>query len=358
MFNKKKYNKMENGLSYEEKKIESKIQILQENIQKEDIVLQYKKMPYENISEYQIILYFPSENDENNETKENIKVLLLINLTKKKIYIYSLNINQISDARDLFHFISQKNIMKFNYESINLLDIIENIKNFVSNISKKDLSKIGSFYLGEEYDINAIFMIKDLFRINCFHFDVIRGEYLNIPSLVCISDDYFCLYEYGNNYNKKIKDIKNKFTLVFYANLKSIISFKKSLVDSIVTIEFRRNVNNKVFCLKISSDEEEDMDKVMNILIEKIKNIRYRMNIYEKKQGKLPQIDIVDTEQNISLYEDKLQKEENVNDLKQLLKLYEDAIVFYSAINDNKYIEYNNKVRKLLKNEKYSHLLS
>ena len=350
---------MENGLSDEEKKIESKIQILQETIQKDNIVLQYKKMPYENISEYQIILYFPKENDEDKENKENIKLLLLINLTKKKIYLYSLNITQISDVRDLFPFINYKNI-KFDYESTDLLGIVENIKNFISNIFKKDLSKIGRFYLGEEYDINVISMVQDLFTINCFHYDVIDGNYQNIPSLVCISDDYFCLYEYGNNYNKNIKDTKNKFTLVFFANLKSIVSFKKSLIDSIVTIEFRRNLKNKVFYLKISSNEEEDMDKVMNILIEKIKNIGYRMNIYEKKRGKLPQIDIADTEKNIVLYEDKIKNEENVNvnDLKKLLELYEDAIVFYSAINDNKYIEYNNKVRKLLKNEKYSELLT
>ena len=53
----------------------------------------------------------------------------------------------------------------------------------------------------------------------------------------------------------------------------------------------------------------------------------------------------------------KLKKEESADILKKLLALYEDAIVYYSAINDNRYNEYNNKVRKLLKNEKYSELL-
>lgn len=345
---------MENGLSDEEKKIESKIQILQGNIQKDNIVLEYKKMPYEKISEYQIILYFPIENKEN---KENIKLLLLLNLTKKKLYLYSLNIIQISDARDLLPFISQIINNNINFDKINFLTIIENTKNFLSNILKKDLSKIGRFYLGEEYDINLISMLKDLFILKCFHYDVIDGNYINIPSLICISDDYLCLYEYGNDYNKYIKDIKNKFTLVFYGNLKSIISFKKSLVGSIVTIVFRRDLNNKVYCLKISSEDEDDMDKVMDVLIEKIKNIGYRMNIYEKKRGKLPQIDITCTEENITLYEEKLKKEESGDILKKLLALYEDAIVYYSAINDNRYNEYNNKVKRLLKNEKYSELL-
>ena len=128
------------------------------------------------------------------------------------------------------------------------------------------------------------------------------------------------------------------------------------MVGSIVTLSFRRDLNNKMFNLKISGDEE-DMDKIMDILIEKIKNIGYRMNIYEKKQGKLPPINIKETEKNINFYEEKLEKEENTNILKKLLSYYEEAIEYYSAINDNRYIEYNNKVKKILKNEKYSQLL-
>ena len=49
--------------------------------------------------------------------------------------------------------------------------------------------------------------------------------------------------------------------------------------------------------------------------------------------------------------------EDNAEILKQLLSLYEQAIEFYSAINDKRYIEYNNKISKLLKNPKYSELL-
>lgn len=343
---------MENGLSDEEKVIESKIQILESNLKKDNISIEYKKMPYEKISEYQIIISFPLLNENKNE---NYKFLLLINLTKKKIYLYSLNLVQISDSRDLLHFIAQNLNNKFNSE-INLLNIIEGIKHFLKSFPNKNLCKIGRFYLGEEYDINLISNLKDIFTLKCLHNDIINGNYINIPSLVSISDDYFCLYEYGQESNKYLKDIKNKFTLVFYGNIKSIISFKKSLVGSIVTITFRRDLNNKIFNLKISGDED-DMDNIMNILIEKIKNIGYRMNIYEKKKGELPQINISETERNIYIYEEKLEKEENVNVLKKLLSFYEDAIEYYSAINDNRYIEYNNKVRKILKNEKYTELL-
>ena len=72
---------------------------------------------------------------------------------------------------------------------------------------------------------------------------------------------------------------------------------------------FRRDLNNKTFTLKITSDEDEDMDKVMDMLILKIRNIGYRMNIYEKKEGELPKINIEETEKNYNdikaLYEGK-----------------------------------------------------
>ena len=344
---------MENGLSDNEKLMELKIKDLQEKLENKDISLEYKQMPYEKISEYHIMISFPPLTEEN---EENVKFLILINLSKMKIYIYSLNLFQISDFRDLYPFINQTNRNNFNLESLNLFNIIENIRIFLPSLTEKDLSKIGRFYLGEEYDINIISNLKEILIMNCYHYDVIDGNYINIPSLITISDDYLCLYEYGQESNKYLKDIKNKITLVFYGNIKSILSFKKSLVGSIVTITFRRELN-KIFSLKVVGNDDEDMDKIMDILREKIKNIGYRMNIYEKKQGKLPQINIADTEKNINLYEEQLKIEENSEILKKLLLSYEEAVEYYSAINDKRYIEFNNKAKRLLKNEKYSELL-
>ena len=345
---------MENGLSEEEKLIELKLQFLQENLNDENISYEVKKMPYDKSKEFQIIFSFPQINGQN---EENIKFVLLINLTRKKMHLYSLNLLGISDGRDLLPFITQTNCYKFNFEDLNLLNIVENIKVFLSKITEKDLAKIGRFHLGEEYDIYLISNLKEIFIKNCYHYDAIDGDYMYIPSLISISNDYLCLYEFSIEPNKRLKDIKNKFLLVFYGNIKSILSFKRSLVGSIVTITFRRDFNNKIFNLKICGNNDEEMDKIMDTLIEKIKNVGYRMNIYEKKQGQLPQINIEDTEKNITLYEEKLQNEENANNLKKLLSFYEEAIEYYSAINDNKYIEYNNKARKLLKNEKYANLL-
>ena len=51
-------------------------------------------------------------------------------------------------------------------------------------------------------------------------------------------------------------------------------------------------------------------------------------------------------------------EEESSTVIKELLKLYEKAIEYYSAINDKRYILYNNKIRRILKNEKYSKLIA
>ena len=345
---------MEKNLD-DDKIIEEKIEYLQENLKDENILFESKKMPYDKTLEYQIIFSFPLIIE--NEEKKNIKFLLSINLIKNKIYLFSLNLSEISDGRDLLPFINLSKSNIFNIEDLNLLTIIEKIKIFLSTLSNQNLIRIGRFYLGEEYDINLISSLKDLFIKRCFHYDVIDGNYINIPSLITISNDYLCLYEFSLEPNKYVEDIKNKFQLVFYGNIKSILSFKKSLYGEVVTISFRREFKDKIFNLKISGNEEEDMDKIMDVLIEKIKNIGYRMDIYEKKQGQLPKINIVDTEKNISINEEKLKNEDNAEILKQLLSLYEQAIEFYSAINDKRYIEYNNKISKLLKNPKYSELL-
>ena len=340
---------MENEVYNKEKILETNISLLKNQLKKDNIFLQTKF----NSFTYYLYLFFPTKEKSNN----NIELLLFINLLTDRIYLYSLNLIQISDGRDLLPYITYKFYNKINYKSNNIIELIEKINIFLSTLTEKNLSKTGRFYLGEIYDIDLISNLKYIYKFNCFHCDIIDGNYQDIPSLITISDDYFCLYEYGNIYNKNIKNEKNEFTLVFYANIKSIISFKKSMVGSIVTITFRKDLNDKNFTLKIMSDIDEDMDKIMDILIKKIENIGYRMNIYEKKKGNIPDINIEITEENIELYENRIKNEDNAESLKMLLQLYEKAIEYYSAINDKKYIEYNNKIKKILKNEKYSKLL-
>ena len=339
---------MENGLTSNEKMIETQLIELEKKFPKEKVFCEYEKKS----SEYYIFLYFPSKQN----SKDTIKFLLLINILKNRMYLFSLNIIKISDGRDLLPFITNKLYNKVNFNSSNLIKLVENIDKFFSSLTEKNLSKIGRFYLGEEYDMKIINNLKNIYIINCFHCDLINGNYFDIPSLVTISDDFLCLYEYSYN-NKNNKKNNNKLTLVFYGTIKSILSFKKSLVGSIVTITFRKDLNGQTLSLKIMSDIDEDMENIMDLLIKKIENIGYRMNIYQKRKGKLPDIDIESTEQNIKIYEDLIKAEENSKIIMELLELYEKAIEYYSAINDKRYLDYNNKIRKILKNEKYSKLI-
>ena len=83
--------------------------------------------------------------------------------------------------------------------------------------------------------------------------------------------------------------------------------------------------------------------------------LKEKMKIYQKKSGKLPDIDIVKVEQEIDEKEKELNKEEaNIDKVMNLMFLYQKAIEYYSAINDNKFIDFTNKIHKLLENSKVS----
>ena len=96
------------------------------------------------------------------------------------------------------------------------------------------------------------------------------------------------------------------------------------------------------------------MDKVMDLLIEKIKNIGFKMNINEQKKGVLPNVNPEKIEGEIARLESQLKNKDNVLVFNKLLERYEKIIEYYSAANNNKYVEYNEKMKDLLRNEKYS----
>ena len=108
-----------------------------------------------------------------------------------------------------------------------------------------------------------------------------------------------------------------------------------------------------VYTLQIKSEIDEDMDKVMDILIEKIRKIGFKMNINEKKKGELPNVDVEATENEIIRLESQLKNRDNILVYNKLIQNYEKMIEYYSAANDDKYLEYNNKMKDLLSNQKY-----
>ena len=345
------------NLKDEEKELEKKCELTQDKIIKDNILLIYNKINSKKISEYHINISFSSNNKQNQ--KEDYEFIFDINLTKKTMILFCKNINPISDGRDILPLISKKSTNMNNFfsiEDINLLDIVNNIENFLSKNKFSDLE--GNFYVGEEYNSKIINNLENLEKIECNHLDIINGKLSYIPSLIAISDENICLFE---------KE-QNNYCLVFYSHIKNLLSFKKSFndsLDSIITLYWKKKLSSQgneiKFCnfeLKIESNKNEDMEKVMDILIKKIKNIGFTMNISEAKKGTLPDLNVEKTEGEIKRLEAQLKNKDNILVFNKLLNGYEKIIEYYSAINDNKYTEYKEKMKELLGNEQYSKYLN
>ena len=337
-------------LKDEEKKFEEKCQEVQDKLMRQNILFIFNNTNSKKYSEYTINISIPK--NDSPKSKEDYEFILYINLTRKKIILFSTNINPISDGRNLLPIINlnKNNRVKLNFISIDKLDLLQIIKDLNNFLEKKIFTNVyGYYYLGEEYDSKIIDNLKNIEIIQCNHLDIINGIMVEIPSITTISDDYFCLYE---------KE-QNNYKLIFYSCIKNLLKFNKTL-DSIVTFNWRKKVAIKkdeyVFCLyslRIKSEIDEDMDKVMDILIEKIKKIGFKMDINHRKTGELPNVDVEATENEINRLELQLKNRENILVFNKLIQNYEKMIEYYSALNDDKYIEYNNKMKDLLSNEKY-----
>ena len=350
----------------EEEKLEEQIQNIinaqmeeiKEQIQKEKIILTLEKFINLNIIELLLDISIPKEN-----SQENYEFLLNINLIHNTIHLYSKNIKEISDCRDIYPDIMKENNIKndkFQKEKLDLKLIIKNLKTFISNLTNilKNTKNIGKFYLTEEYDIIFIKSLKYLEQISCRRIEFIKGRKTFSPCLCCISDDYFCLYEYGISSNKYLTNDEYKFTLIFYAYFDSLIKFNKLLEGSAITSYWKKKTGKDYYYLKLESDIDKDMTKIFDLLIEKMEQSGVKLDITEKRYGEIPKIDIKEIEKKIAAYEVELQKNGNKELFNNLIDSYEKAIVYYSAINDSQYVTYNARVKELLKNEKYGNYLN
>jgi hypothetical protein len=338
-----------------QKIINGQITEIKEETKKEKISISFNKISSLNINEFQLNISIPDTS-----SQEHLEFIVEFNLIYNKIHLYSINIKELSDCRDLYPDIMQTLNDNFQKDKFDLKTLIKNLKNFVQNLPNilKDSKKVGKFYLAEEYDIITIKSLKNIIQIPCRRVEFIKGKKMKTPSLCCISADFFCLYEYGNASNKFLSNDEYKFTLVFYSSIDALIKFKKLFEGPAISLFFKKSDEKNEFYLKLESDIDKDINTIENILIEKIKASGVKLNIEEKKYGEVPNINIKEIEQKISEYELELQKSGNKELFNNLLGNYEQAIVYYSAINDKQYVTYSTRVKELLKNEKYAKYLS
>ena len=324
-----------------QQKIDLEISKIKTDFSNENILIQSQKIKYSNNIDYQIDISFP-----NNKNDEDYDFTLEINVNEEKIRLYSKTIPSLSDGRDILFFLNNINNNNSNnnnnenyfitsktfFSEFKITPIILSIKKLISSLNKID-TRFAKFYLDEQYDLNLINSLNYIKKYKLRKIEIINNRKIEIPILLTISDEYFCIYE-------PIYKNKTKMLLIFYSSLRTLISFKKSLYGNIITLFWITNVKNINHEIKLTSINDSVSNKIVDDLIEKIKKIGFKMDITKHKEGKLPEININKTLKEILQFETQMKLSENILIFNKLLSNYEKAVEYFSAINDKRYEMY------------------
>ena len=336
-----------------QQKIDLEISKIKTDFSNENILIQSQKIKYSNNIDYQIDISFP-----NNKNDEDYDFTLEINVNEEKIRLYSKTIPSLSDGRDILFFLNNINNSNNNsnenyfitsktfFSEFKITPIILSIKKLISSLNKID-TRFAKFYLDEQYDLNLINSLNYIKKYKLRKIEIINNRKIEVPILLTISDEYFCIYE-------PIYKNKTKLLLIFYSSLRTLISFKKSLYGNIITLFWITNTKNINHEIKLTSINDSVSNKIVDDLIEKIKKIGFKMDITKHKEGKLPEININKTLKEILQFETQMKLSENILIFNKLLSNYEKAVEYFSAINDKRYEMYTEKIKQLLSKEKYS----
>ena len=294
---------------------------IQELLTDQDIIK--KKLIEENNEYYVLELLFPEEITQKNM---EIKFLLMVNKEHphKEPQLYCITVfchPHLCDGRNLL-----KNVINCEWEKtkIPLETIVNKIPRFIIkyNEYKYDESIVGNYVLGQYYKITFLKSLP-------IYFYLISNE----NKILTISDISLCEYEIDNNmgYCK----------LSFFIDIKYITEVKSKKNKNIIIIKYKNPLNNKKTQIEINTS---DYETIKAILDGKIK-------IYQKKSGKLPDIDINKVEKEIEEKEKEI-KGNNINIEKSLylMSLYQKAVEYYSAVNNQKFIDITHKIHQLLIN--------
>jgi hypothetical protein len=293
---------------------------IQEILSDQDIV---KKKLIEKDNEYYILeLTFPEEITQKNF---KIKFKLMINKEYPNVEpeVYCLTVfshPHLCDGRNLINTIING---EWSNNTLPLETIINKIPKFIIkyNEYKDNYQTIGKYVLGKYYKIN---FLKEL----PIYFHLVSRD----NKILTISDISLCLYDLDNNigYCK----------LSFYTDIKCLIEVKSNKKKNLIIFTYKDIVSNKKNKMKLNTPNNENITAVL----------KEKMKIYEKKSGKLPDININKVEKEIEEKEKELK--DNYTDIDKnlyLMSLYQKAVEYYSAINNPKFIEITNKIHNLLR---------
>ena len=286
-----------------------------------------KKLIEQNNDYYILEILFPKEIT---QTKYDIKFLLYINkeYPKKEPELYCLTVfshPHLCDGRNLINSIING---EWSTSQIPIEIIINKIPKFIIkyNENKDNNNIVGKFSLNKYYQINFL-------RNLPIFFHVISNE----NKIITISDISLCLYDLDKNLGFC--------KLSFYVDIKDLIDIKINSNENKINLKYKNSLNNKTKKININTSFYETINVIL----------KEKMKIYQKKIGKLPDIDINNVEKEIEEKEKELKTNENDNNLEKhlyLMSLYQKAVEYYSAINNPKFIEITHKIHKLLENTK------
>ena len=263
----------------------------------------------------------------------DVKFLLIIptNYPKQEPELFCLTAfthPHISDGRNLINDVINS---EWTFENTPLDFIINKIPKFVikfSNYTDKSLI-IGKYQLKHIYPINLLNNLPIFFHL-----------IPEINKIITIGDISLCLYELNNN-NKDFKYC----ILSFFVNIKDITEILVRQKKNLIIIKYK--LEKSVKKININS---QNYNLINDILKEKMK-------LYQKKKGKLPDIDIKYLEKEIEEKEKELLNKENNKTIfmykekcLRLMDLYQQAIEYYSAVNDPKFLKINIKIHQLTLN--------
>lgn len=151
----------------------------------------------------------------------------------------------------------------------------------------------------------------------------IEGKEKEFQRILLVSDIYICLFE-------QEKWNKNNLMLIFWSNLRSLVTIKKTINGDICKFYWKqKNKKVKIFFLFTKKNFELILiaDKSA-ILIEMILDrmskygINYKINKNIPRSGKIPDIDIENVENSILELEQQIEQNPDLPHVEYLMDLY------------------------------------